>query len=60
METSHISRGRAPAFRHCTGLDDEELSDLVATVHDLIGSWKPATDRRKALGLFMAIVVVLF
>ena len=60
METNNISRRRAPAIRHRTGLDDEERSDLVAAVHDLIGLWQPATGRRKAPGLSLEIVVVLF
>lgn len=60
MATQQLPRGRPPRFQHCTGLDDEQLSDLVAAVHAVIGPWQKPRGRRRALGLYMAVVVVLF
>lgn len=60
MQTLQDPPRRPPRLQHCTGLDDEQLADLTARVNTAIGPWQPATGRRKALGLYMAVVTVLF
>ncbi|PRY52897.1 transposase family protein [Glycomyces artemisiae] len=59
MSTQGIKERPLPRFEHRTGLDYEQLLYLEREVAARIGSWQPATGRRKALGLFEAIVLTL-
>jgi hypothetical protein len=60
METQPASRGRAPCYQHLSGLDDEQLSDLAAAVHAVIGPWQKPVGRSRAPGLCKAVIVTLF
>lgn len=43
-----------------TGLPAGQVVELVAAVHARLGGWHPVTGRRRSLGLFRAVVLVLF
>jgi hypothetical protein len=43
-----------------TGLPREQVTELVAMVHQRIGVWQRPRGRRRVLGLFRAVVLVLF
>ena len=59
MTTQAIKERPLPRFEHRTGLDYEQLLYLEREVTARIGSWQPATGRRKSLDLFEAIIVTL-
>jgi hypothetical protein len=44
-----------------TGLRGDQVTDLVGGVFDLLdGGWQPVRGRRRALGLYRAVVLTLF
>jgi len=59
VTTQAIKERPPPRFEHRTGLDYEQLLYLEREVAARIGSWQPATGRRKTLDLFEAIIVTL-
>ena len=59
MTTQGIKERPLPRFELRTGLDTEQLLLLEREIEARIGSWQPATGRRKALELFDAMVVRL-
>lgn len=59
VSTQAIKERPLPRFEHRTGLDYEQLLYLEREVAARIGSWQPATGRRKTLDLFEAIILTL-
>jgi len=59
VSTQGIKERPLPRGEHRTGLDYEQLLYLEREVAARIGSWQPATGRRKALDLFEAIILTL-
>jgi len=53
--------GHPPRCQAMTGLRADQVCELVGAVFDLLGRvWQPVRDRRRALGLYRAVVLTLF
>ncbi len=43
-----------------TGLSNNQVTELVARLHDYLGGWQRPLGRRRSLGLFNAVVLVVY
>lgn len=48
-----------PRWKATTGLDDDQLLDLVARINDVIPDYRKANGRPRAVGLYKAVVIAL-
>lgn len=52
--------GQPPRCERMTGLPAWQVTELVAGVFVLVGLWQRAKGRRRAVGLYRAVVLTLF